>query len=966
MSQPNMNLYSKVELLNEDFKIMDSLEGNLISDSFSNTSDSAVRRTYQMSLNVTDSTFDIVKDKKFWFDRIIRPYIGILNLQTDEIKWYLIGTFVITDDSITYDATSHTLTLNCSDMMCLYNGERGSQLEGFEFVIYEGEDVRTSIIGLLKSAGIIKYNVAAISETIPYDLEFNTGVTLYEILNTILELFTGWEMFFDIDGTFVWQQIPTCYDDRIVLDYDTIKTILISESPAYDMKNVFNKTVVWGDVIEPDFYSDDVISTGLTYRANVSAMTSYENGDKVAIKVPCTNKNYPTLNINNLGAIQICDDAGDRIRMDEFDPDTVYVFKYRKKNPNNEADFYLLGQYQPYGEYIEMDVNCPYSVQNMDNKILSQTITSDTAYSDDLARQLAEYTTYQSCKLSDSLSITTLPILFLDVNQKIEYLPMDREQDGINQYIITSISSSSSEGTMSISLRKFYEDYSVVYNKKYGRWFKTNRKDFDTVIYDCSSGWSNSYNATTFSGSVSHIGNRGLNLQSKTVTSRIFSGYSYADIDDVPTVVRVTLGTSYQHWNNTDTYVGTYSSVDAFKNSDDYNKMYDNNLSSDGSIRPIGGKTYRITTIARPPRRIRNYRETVSYEFQSYIGTNSSYNSPLKYTRNLEMLVEEMTGSFIVQFEYQKDGRTYTSNLGTINSYGDYVYTLPNECTKYNWRIKLCNSNSSNILNCYVSGISLNILADELNDYGVYPPGLYNANGRMLIDWETLVSKYNVNVQTNYTSSNYSTTKTSMAYILNNCEELKETTKIVLPSTANHENGVTTIGSYCFYGCSKLTEIIFADSIRNIYTYAFYGCTGLKKITIPISATIASTASFGNCTNINKVEVINGTGSYNIVTSSSNYTYTPWYIARGNIQKIVFGENITKIGTYTLYNCTNLNTIFIPKSVTTIEDYATYGCSNLKTINYEGTEEEWNQITIGTNNVLSNVTINYNSILIKQ
>lgn len=43
-------------------------------------------------------------------------------------------------------------------------------------------------------------------------------------------------------------------------------------------------------------------------------------------------------------------------------------------------------------------------------------------------------------------------------------------------------------------------------------------------------------------------------------------------------------------------------------------------------------------------------------------------------------------------------------------------------------------------------------------------------------------------------------------------------------------------------------------------------------------------------------------------------------------------------------------TILIPDTITTIGANAFEGCSNLKTINYIGTEEQWNEITVGENN----------------
>ena len=49
-------------------------------------------------------------------------------------------------------------------------------------------------------------------------------------------------------------------------------------------------------------------------------------------------------------------------------------------------------------------------------------------------------------------------------------------------------------------------------------------------------------------------------------------------------------------------------------------------------------------------------------------------------------------------------------------------------------------------------------------------------------------------------------------------------------------------------------------------------------------------------------------------------------------------------------------------SVTSIGSEAFYGCSSLMTVNYKGTQEQWEQISIGSGNGnrnLTNATINY-------
>ncbi len=59
---------------------------------------------------------------------------------------------------------------------------------------------------------------------------------------------------------------------------------------------------------------------------------------------------------------------------------------------------------------------------------------------------------------------------------------------------------------------------------------------------------------------------------------------------------------------------------------------------------------------------------------------------------------------------------------------------------------------------------------------------------------------------------------------------------------------------------------------------------------------------------------------------------------------------------------TNVNiNVTLSDSVTDINGDAFLGCTNLKTVNYKGTQEQWEQISIGSDNGnLTNATINYN------
>ena len=255
LMQSDKVLYYKLELLNESLKVLEYVEGNLISDNISISSDSDIRRTYNCEFIVTDSSFDIGYDKKFWFNKRIRPYIGILHQRTQEIIYYLLGTFLFVDTGYNYDTSTRTLSLTCNDMMCLLNGVRGGNIPLYKRTILAETDARSVIIDLLKEAGITKYfiefninNDILSTFKIPYDMVYNAGMTVYQIIKDIVDLYPGTEMYFSKDGTFMINRIPTGKNEQAILNDEIIQPILVNEQVNTSFSNVYNHIEIWGRI----------------------------------------------------------------------------------------------------------------------------------------------------------------------------------------------------------------------------------------------------------------------------------------------------------------------------------------------------------------------------------------------------------------------------------------------------------------------------------------------------------------------------------------------------------------------------------------------------------------------------------------------------------------------------------------------------------------------------------------------
>ena len=156
----------------------------------------------------------------------------------------------------------------------------------------------------------------------------------------------------------------------------------------------------------------------------------------------------------------------------------------------------------------------------------------------------------------------------------------------------------------------------------------------------------------------------------------------------------------------------------------------------------------------------------------------------------------------------------------------------------------------------------------------------------------------------------------------------------------------TRISSYAFCNCDSLTSITIPNSVTSIGDYAFRNCSSLTSITIPNSVTSIGDYAFRNCSSL----------QYNI---ENNLKYlgnsvNPYlYLAdttSTSITTATINENCKFIGDSAFSDCSSLTSIKIPNSVTSIGEQAFEDCSSLTRVYYNGTAQEWNNISISGNN----------------
>lgn len=634
-AQTIMETTIKIEVYDDYNHYLDTIICGVISGNVAINSESDIRRTSTLELiPMTKVNTIISEDGLIWLNRNIKLSIGIKDLYKNEYKYYPMGTYLIMTPSSSYDGTTNTLSLSCSDWVAKLDGSRNGNLGQLKIVYpayndyfttnwvdiarNEGVDVnnmealmnwaknnpsdeyhnkltesddpdvlnavyqlmtKTNLTSEQKQQYMLTINsvypnaildeyrtivadehvvISAIREyivirdammnclgqlgyiqdrdidelgeskgmpyhfpdwdylqyrkdnyfwnKIPYDLEFDKGTTVWNIITTMRDLYEKYECYFDIYNTFCCNLAPRGYGDPIVFDNGFLQSILISENTTMNFDEVKNVTEVWGAILEADWFAyDNILFDGETYSTTINGYTdethtTYYNGDKLAIKIPGANNGKCYLRINSLEKIPIYDEnyeipidgTADTMNLEAGE---TYVFKIVKRHENGVdiTRAYLLGQYQCHAMCVLTDGTtgeqytttggvtvAKYSkeyfkeVYNVDNVYLDVVPDSPftvqklgiilKVYDDDTniqscatALETARQENYRSSRLTDNISLTTKLLPYADVNQKVEYQRSDLDKP--LEYLVTSVSHDIAGGTTSWTLVRYYPLY---------------------------------------------------------------------------------------------------------------------------------------------------------------------------------------------------------------------------------------------------------------------------------------------------------------------------------------------------------------------------------------------------------------------------------------------------------------------------------------------------------------------------
>lgn len=347
VKQTNRYLHMKINLLNYKFQIVDELSGTLVGDpTFTVNADSDMRRTCAFSLVPIDSSFDIKNGNKVWMDKYVQIYIGIENSRTDDITYSNQGIYMVHNPNSTYSATNNTITIQGIDLMAKLTGLRNGNLEGLPYLIEQGSNVREAVIACLKEAGFDRYVVEEYEITTPYEIRVDVGGTVYNILTELRDILPNYQMYFDVDGIFHFEQIPSGNNEQIFIDDDIWNRVLIDYSKSIDFTTVKNYIEVFGKTHDITNFGGTATINDDTYEIKIESLTELRDYLKVGF---ITDKKItnPKLKINDFNSYPIKKENGEEPEFSDSGESDYYVVKFIEdedlfeiKNENQLDDEY--------------------------------------------------------------------------------------------------------------------------------------------------------------------------------------------------------------------------------------------------------------------------------------------------------------------------------------------------------------------------------------------------------------------------------------------------------------------------------------------------------------------------------------------------------------------------------------------------------------------------------------------------
>ena len=135
--------------------------------------------------------------------------------------------------------------------------------------------------------------------------------------------------------------------------------------------------------------------------------------------------------------------------------------------------------------------------------------------------------------------------------------------------------------------------------------------------------------------------------------------------------------------------------------------------------------------------------------------------------------------------------------------------------------------------------------------------------------------------------------------------------------------------------------IVISDGVTKINAGTFYNCRDLTSITSPDSVTSIGSGAFSGCTSLRYNEYNNG-----LYLGNTENPYVVFIKTKSdNVTNVMIHSGTKVIYSGAFARCNGLTSVTIPDSVTSIGSQAFWECSDLTSITFQGTMQQWKDIS---------------------
>lgn len=356
----------------------------------------------------------------------------------------------------------------------------------------------------------------------------------------------------------------------------------------------------------------------------------------------------------------------------------------------------------------------------------------------------------------------------------------------------------------------------------------------------------------------------------------------------------------------------------------------------------------------------------------TYPNDGDLYENDGVYSNYLDLSGNQV-GDYSYYAQYTVNGKTYTSDTVTVRVYRQFTEQELADMQKITDTLNaLINSEEYAALSVEKK---VKALSDRINSLAEVDETL----GYALVDADSI--RYNnVTYQFEfkdyiglnyvyyaYTIPNTDATDSSAFTYVNHGDSIEITgfnnsvSDVVIPSEIEGLP-VTAISVGAFY-LSTITSIEIPNTVTSIGEMVFLGCTSLKSVKLSTGVAKIDKNAFGSCSALREVQVAKDNPNFSsldgVLYSKAQDTLVIYPAAKTDAAYTIPG-GVTSVAMYAFSENPYLETIAIPNSLIKVGDSAFFNCKNLRSVSYNGTEEEWNQITIGLlNEKLTGANIQY-------